>query len=215
MWMQDGCRVYVDSYMASNGSCCMVTWTTFKNRFLEVGLTPNRETMALRMLATVDLSCFIMCEGLHEIEIHWNCIWLRPQSHLASHYTWGSVRTLHDSGGVLGRPWDTFFWALTISSSWLVCEVALNPVHMYGCPWVVAENIFLSILLISWIKLGMCCSWVHAPVQAAKSKVHGLIVGTPAPDSLTDGLNWELSWIWLAIASITHTNCQLSFFNRN
>ena len=31
-------------------------------------------------------------------------------------------------GGVLGRPLDTFFWALTISShgSWLVCEVALN-----------------------------------------------------------------------------------------
>ena len=25
MWMQDGCKVYMDSYMASNGSCFMVT----------------------------------------------------------------------------------------------------------------------------------------------------------------------------------------------
>ena len=37
--MQDGCKVYVDSYMASNGSCFMVTWTIFKNHVLEVGLT--------------------------------------------------------------------------------------------------------------------------------------------------------------------------------
>ena len=30
MWMQDGCKVYMDSYMASNGSCFMVTWTIFQ-----------------------------------------------------------------------------------------------------------------------------------------------------------------------------------------
>ena len=36
--MQDGCKVYMDSYMASNGSCFMVTWTIFKNHLLEVGL---------------------------------------------------------------------------------------------------------------------------------------------------------------------------------
>ena len=27
MWMQDGCKVYMESYMASNGSCLMVSWT--------------------------------------------------------------------------------------------------------------------------------------------------------------------------------------------
>jgi len=27
MWMHDGCNVYMDSYMASNESCFMVTWT--------------------------------------------------------------------------------------------------------------------------------------------------------------------------------------------
>ena len=35
------------------------------------------------------------------------------------------MTTLHDFGGVLGRPLDTFFWALTIPWSRFVCEVAL------------------------------------------------------------------------------------------
>jgi hypothetical protein len=60
------CKVYIDSYMASNGSCFMVTWIIFKNHLLEVGLTQNWETMALWTLTTVDLFYFIMCEGSHE-----------------------------------------------------------------------------------------------------------------------------------------------------
>jgi hypothetical protein len=64
--MQDGCKVYVDSYVASNGSCFMVTWTVLKNHLLTVGLTQNQETMAFRMLTTVDLFYFIMCEDPYE-----------------------------------------------------------------------------------------------------------------------------------------------------
>jgi hypothetical protein len=76
MWMQDGCKVYMDSYKASNGSCFMVTWTAFKNHLLEVGLTQNRETMALGMLTTTDLfSCYHVWKPAW-IEIHWNSIWL-------------------------------------------------------------------------------------------------------------------------------------------
>ena len=56
----------MDSYMASNGSCFMVTWIIFKNHLLEVGLTQNQETMALQTLTTVDLFYFIMCEDPHE-----------------------------------------------------------------------------------------------------------------------------------------------------
>jgi hypothetical protein len=37
--MQDGCKVYIDSHMASNGSCFMVTSTIFKMHILEVGVT--------------------------------------------------------------------------------------------------------------------------------------------------------------------------------
>ena len=64
--MQDGCKVYMGFFMASNGSCFMVTWTKLKNRLLEVGLTQNRETMALRTLTTVGLFYFIVREDLHE-----------------------------------------------------------------------------------------------------------------------------------------------------
>ena len=63
--MQDGCKVYTDSYMASNGSCSMVTWTILKNHDLEVGLTQNQETMALQTLTIVDLFDLIMCEDPH------------------------------------------------------------------------------------------------------------------------------------------------------
>jgi hypothetical protein len=37
-----------------------------KNHLLEVGLTQNRETVAFRMLTTVDLFYFTICEDLHE-----------------------------------------------------------------------------------------------------------------------------------------------------
>ena len=47
MWMQDGCKVYMDSYTTSNASCFMATSTTLKNHLLEVGLAQNRETVAL------------------------------------------------------------------------------------------------------------------------------------------------------------------------
>ena len=57
--MQDGCKVHMDSYVASNGSCFMVTWIIFKTHLLEVGLTQIR-------LVTVDLFYFIMVEYPHE-----------------------------------------------------------------------------------------------------------------------------------------------------
>ena len=39
MWMHYGCKVYMESYVASNGSCFLVTWTILKNDLSEVGLT--------------------------------------------------------------------------------------------------------------------------------------------------------------------------------
>ena len=56
----------MDSYVASNGSCFMVTWTMLENHLVEVGLTQNQETMTLRTLATIDLFYPIMCEDPHE-----------------------------------------------------------------------------------------------------------------------------------------------------
>ena len=62
--MQDGCKVHMDSYMVYH-----VSWSLglfFKNHLLEVGLTQNRETMALQNLTTIDLFYFIMCEDPQE-----------------------------------------------------------------------------------------------------------------------------------------------------
>ena len=63
--MQDGCKVYMDSKMALNGLCFMVTQTIIQNHLLEVGLTQNWKTMAFQMLTTVDLFYFSMCEDPH------------------------------------------------------------------------------------------------------------------------------------------------------
>jgi hypothetical protein len=117
----------MDSYMASNGSSFMVTWTIFINYLLEVGLIQDWETMALWTLTTVDLFHFFHVEGPTWIEIQWNCIWLRDRSQMTSHYTWGSVTTLHDVRDVLGRPLGIFFWALTISWSRLLARVWRGP----------------------------------------------------------------------------------------
>ena len=56
----------MDSYMASNGSCFMISWIIFKNHLFEVGLTQNSETVALQTLTTIDLSYFIIFEDPHE-----------------------------------------------------------------------------------------------------------------------------------------------------
>jgi hypothetical protein len=63
---QDRWKVCMDPYMAPNGLCFMVTWIIFKNHLLEVGLPQNWETMALRILTTVDSFYVIMCEDLHK-----------------------------------------------------------------------------------------------------------------------------------------------------
>ena len=64
-----------------------------------------------------------MCEDLAWIGIHWNSSELRARSHMTSNYTWGPVTTLHNFGGVLGRPLDTFLWAhnfmVTALGSWV------------------------------------------------------------------------------------------------
>ena len=79
------------------------------------------------------------------IEIHWHNIWLRIRSHMTSHYTWGSVTTLHD----LEVVWDglgKLCFGLSQfhgHSSWLVCEVALSWVffpHHFGADMLIFLN---------------------------------------------------------------------------
>ena len=67
--MQDGCNVYMDSYMASNGSCFMVIWTSFENHLLDGSLRQNWESMVLQTLTTVNLFYLIMCEDILTLTI--------------------------------------------------------------------------------------------------------------------------------------------------
>ena len=55
MWIQDGFKVYMASFMTSDGSCFMVTWIIFEKHPLEVGLQQYREILALQTLTTIDL----------------------------------------------------------------------------------------------------------------------------------------------------------------
>jgi hypothetical protein len=64
--MQGGCKVYMDGTWHPMDHVSWSLGLFFKNRLLEVGLTQNRETMALRTMTTVDLFYYIMCEDMNE-----------------------------------------------------------------------------------------------------------------------------------------------------
>ena len=65
-------KVYMGSYMASNGSWFMVTWILFKNRLLEVGLTQNAErswhSEGSQLLVYSILSCVRTCMNRNSLK---------------------------------------------------------------------------------------------------------------------------------------------------
>jgi hypothetical protein len=137
MWMQDECKVYMDSYMTSNGPCFMVTWIIFKNHIFE----SNRPNTNPGDHGTRDAynRWFILFHHMWKptwIEIHWNNIWLRPQSQMTSHYTWGSVTHFMILGMSWDGPLDTFFWALTMPRS-----------RLFACVWSGPSSVYLRVLI--------------------------------------------------------------------
>ena len=156
IWMQDRCNVCMDSYMASTGSCFMVTHTILKNHLLEGGLTYNRETMTLQTLTTIGLLYYIMCEDPHKYKViviasGWGPghIWL----HTILKGLWPHYITLEVS-------WDSL-WALSFGlsqfhghGSWLVCEVALRLVGSH----CISRNAFPRqrvFLLVTWFTMSV------------------------------------------------------------
>ena len=81
---------------------------------------------------------------------------------MVSHYTWGSVTTLDDFGGMLGQPLDTFFWAFTIWWSRLLA-------HVWSGPKPQVEFTSLDPCC-----LGVCvwhlCIWMNDPRQTSIHK---------------------------------------------
>jgi hypothetical protein len=117
-WTQDGCKVYMDYYIPSNGSCLMVTWMISENHLLKVGLTQTHETMHSGISKqTVDLFYLSMCQDPIWINSHGNNIWLRARDHI----TWFR-KCLWD--GFWTRPFG--FSQFRGHGSWLVSEAALT-----------------------------------------------------------------------------------------
>ena len=91
--------------------------------------------------------------GPTRIRIHWNSIWLRAWLHVALHYTWGSLTTLHDFGGVLGWPLNTFFRAL-MSWSWLLARVWSGPEGVWPLHFQALSLVEQAEPVQVWFKLG-------------------------------------------------------------
>ena len=127
--MLGGCKVYTYSYITSNESCFMVTWTVFMNNFFEVGLTQNRETMALWNISRPSINFILfICEDptwIECIKIAFGC---RP-GHMWLHTT---LESPWPHNMILGRPLHTSFGLSQLlhgHGSWLVCVWSGHP------PW--------------------------------------------------------------------------------
>jgi hypothetical protein len=128
MWMRGGCKVYMDSYMASNGSCFMVTWIIFKSHLLDVGLTQNRELHGSERWQPL----------IYSIYHAWGPAWIYKVIEIA--FGWGpshiwlhtTLEGLWPHYMILEVYWDGL-WTLSVGlsqfhghGSWLVCDHALG-----------------------------------------------------------------------------------------
>jgi hypothetical protein len=125
MWMQDGCKVYMDFYMASNESCFMVTWTIFKYHLLKVGFA-ERTMRPGHSEHSQPLIYFIL-----------SCVSTRMiRNSLKSHLVEGPVTygfTLH----LRVREHTTWVWRCVGSGLWTL-SFGLSQFHGYGI-WLMCE----------------------------------------------------------------------------
>ena len=161
MWMQDGCKVYMDSYMASNGSCFMVTCIILKNHLLEVGLTQNWETMATRNLTSVDLSYFIMCEDPYklrfvDIAFGWgpSHIWFHTTLEVRDHTTW-FWRCLGTSFGYFPLGSHNFMvtaLGTCVKWPWVACQGGKPAVDHLVHLSIIFDSVSATTSLASWLR---------------------------------------------------------------
>ena len=107
--MQDGCKVYIDSYMASKEWCFKVIWITFKNHLVESSLTTKTKRPWHSEIPQPFIHYILSCVRTPhmniisiEIAFGWRLshIWL----HSTLEGPW--FHYIHDFGGVLGQPLD-------------------------------------------------------------------------------------------------------------
>jgi hypothetical protein len=112
----------MDFYMASYGSCLMLTWTIFKNP--SRGGRPNTK-LGDHSITNVHNCWVILINhvwGPVWIGLHWNNFWLRARSHMTSHTM---LEVCKDGLWTLSFGLPQFHG----HGSWLVCEVALRALH--------------------------------------------------------------------------------------
>jgi hypothetical protein len=112
-WMQDGCKVYMDSYMASNGSCFMVTWIIFKQPPLRGKPNTKPEDHGTLNAHNHWSSLFYHVCGPTWINIHWKAFGWGP-GHTRLHTTlegpWPHCM-------ILEVCWDDILWTLSFGLS--------------------------------------------------------------------------------------------------
>ena len=141
-WIQDGCKVYMDSYMASYGSCFMATWIIFKNHLLEVNLTQTKRSWhseCSQPLIYFILSCMKTCMNRHSLKwhlieglvTHGFTLHFRFCDHTRWFWKW------------LGTAFGHFFGLSQFHGhgSWLVCEVALKSGGWVACKATESEQV--------------------------------------------------------------------------
>ena len=103
----------MNSYVTSNGSCFMVTWTISLNHLLKVGPNTKLGDHSTPKSHNCWFILFYHVWALCMSSTHWNNMWFKGRSHLTSQYPWGPVTTLHDFGSVLGTAFGHFSFGLS------------------------------------------------------------------------------------------------------
>jgi hypothetical protein len=111
MWLQDACKVYMHGFLHG------IEWIMFHGHldYFQKPLLGGRPNTKPGDHGTPNAHNHWFFRFYHVwgvwgptwINFHWNSIGLKTRSHVTSHYTWGSVTTLHDFGGVLRQPLET------------------------------------------------------------------------------------------------------------
>jgi hypothetical protein len=144
------------------------------------------------------------------IEIHWNSIWLRARSRMTSHYTWGSVTTLHDLGGVFGTAFGHFLlgshnFTVTALGLYVKWPLILNPVTGWTQDYGLSRCISSGNLDVSESLDAINRAWSTWIIASSPNYWQLLIGSTPQ----VKWENWNFcTWLTSQIEVIWRTCCR-------
>ena len=158
MWMQDGCGVYMDSYMASNESC----FPGQLDYFQKPPLGDRPDTKSGDHGTPNAHNCWFNLLSCARTRMNRNSLKCHLVEGMVMHnfyYTWGSMTTLHEFERVVGRLLDT---CLLGSHNFVVTALGSCvkwPLSEWGEPTInVRREPIFSVMAASWF----CekCGWI-------------------------------------------------------